>query len=99
MVANAHQLEFQWSSVTPSCEAVHYLINASNCGHCPDVTNDTTAICTDFALDKYSQVCLLSVQTVVCDNIFGNESSSVEVNLRGTHIMSHLSCNTMINVF
>ena len=92
MEANITQLTFQWSSVAPSyCESARYLINASNCGHCPNVTNDTTAICIDFALDMYSQVCLLSVWTVVCDNVTGNESSSVQVNLRGTHI-SRLSC-------
>ena len=87
--ANVNQLTFIWNPVTPSCEAVHYLVNASNCGHCPNVTNDTTVICTDFTLGttSYNQECLLSIRTVVC-NITGNESSSVQVNLRG---MSHLS--------
>ena len=89
METSANRLVFQWSPVTPSCETVHYLINASNCGQCLNKTNDTTVICTDFAVDNYSQVCLLSVQTVVCDNVTGNESSSVQVNLRG---MFQLSC-------
>ena len=80
MEANSSQLIFQWSSVALSCEAVHFYINASNCGHCPNVTNDTTIRCTGFSLN---QVCLLSVQTVVCDNITGNESRRVEVILSG----------------
>ena len=91
MEASANRLVFQWNSVTTPCEAVCYAINASNCGYCPDVTNDTTVVCTDFALDEYNQVCLLTVWTVVCDDVTGNESSSVQVNLRGTRI-SHLSC-------
>ena len=84
MEANVNQLRFQWSPVTSS-EDVRYRINASNCGHCPNETNNTTVICTDFTIDMYSQVtlCLLSLQTVVCDNVTGNENSSVQVNLRG----------------
>ena len=96
MEANASQLVFQWESVEPSCEAIHYFINASNCGHCPNVTNNTTVTCTGFfLLDMYDQVCLLSVQTVVCGSITGNESRNVQVTLRG---MSHLFCiHTMVN--
>ena len=86
MEANFNQLLFQWSSVTPCCKSLRYLINASNCGHCPNVTNDTTVTCTGFSLG--SLMCLFSVQTRVCDNITGNESRSVKVNLRG---MSQLS--------
>jgi hypothetical protein len=93
MEANASQLVFQWESVAPSCEAVNYLINASNCGHCPNVTNDTTVTCTGFTLDTYDQVCLLSVQTAVCGNITGNESRSIHVTLRG---MSHINFNIII---
>ena len=81
MEANSSQLIFQWSSVAPPCEAIHYHINASNCGHCPGVMNDTTVTCFGFSLDN--QVCLLPVQTVVCDNIADNESSRVQVILRG----------------
>ena len=84
MATNSSQLTFQWSSVTTTCEAIHYHINASGCGHCPDVTNDTTISCRDFSLDN--QVCLLAVKTVVCDNITGNESRGIQVTLRG---MSH----------
>ena len=81
MEANSSQLNFQWSSVAPLCEAIHYHINASNCGHCPSVTDDTTVTCSGFSLDN--QVCLLAVRTVVCDNITGDESSRVQVILRG----------------
>ena len=81
---------FQWEPVEPSCEAIHYLINASNCGHCPNVTNDTTVTCTGFTLDMYDQVCLLSVRTVVCHNITGNESGNIQVTLRG---ISHFCYN------
>jgi hypothetical protein len=84
MEANVSRLVFQWESVAPSCDSVHYyLINASNCGHCPNITNSTNVTCTGFALDIHDQVCLLSIQTVVCGNITGNESSSIQVNLRG----------------
>ena len=82
MVANSSQLIFKWGSVATSCEAIHYHINASNCGHCPlSVTNDTTITCFGFSLDN--QVCQLAIQTDVCDNITGNESRGVEVTLKG----------------
>ena len=81
MEASANRLAFQWSPVITLCEAVHYLVNASNCGHCSNVTNNPTVTCIGFSLD--SQVCLLSVLTVVCDNTTGNESRYVEVTLRG----------------
>ena len=84
MAANSGQLIFQWSSVDPSCEPVYYHISASGCGHCLNVTNDTTIVCSDFSLD--GQVCMLAVQTVVCDNITGNKSRRVEVILRGIQI-------------
>ena len=90
MEANASQLVFRWEPVEPSCEAIHYLINAFNCGHCPNVTNNTTVTCTDFSLDMYDQVCLLSVRTVVCHNIIGNESRSNQVTLRGVYYLSRI---------
>ena len=87
MVASADRVVFKWNSVTTSCEAVSYLINASNCGHCPNVTNDTTVTCTGFSLD--SQMCLLSVQTAVCGDNTGNESRYVEVALKGMPVPNH----------
>ena len=82
MVANSSRLIFQWSLVTTSCNAVHFHINMSNCGHCPSITNDITVTCTGLSqLDN--QVCLLAVQTVVC-NTTGNESRRVEVIFRST---------------
>lgn len=81
MKASPNQLIFQWSSAALTCETIDYLINASGCGHCPNVTNDTIVTCTGFSFDK--PVCLLSVQTVVCDNTTGNESKNVEVTLSG----------------
>ena len=81
MEANFTQLIFLWSSSAPYCTAVDYHINSSNCGHCPNVTNDTTVTCSGFSLD--SQVCSLAIRTVVCDNITGNESRSIQITLRG----------------
>ena len=82
MEANSSRLIFQWSSVSPSFEAIHYLINASdNCGHCPNITNTTTVTCHGVSLD--GELCIFALQTVVCDDIIGNESRKVIVTLRG----------------
>ena len=91
MVASADRLVFKWSSVTTSCEAVSYLINASNCGHCPNVTNDTTVTCTGFSLDSQ-----------MCGDSTGNESRYVEVALRRvcqfqTTIILHIFIKYYVN--
>ena len=91
--ANSSQLTFQWSSISANCSAIHYYISASSCGHCPIKSNQTTATCTGMYVD--GQVCRFSLQTVVCNDIFGNESTKVEVNLQG----KVNNCSIIINVY
>ena len=79
---NSSQLTFQWSPVSSTCHAIHYLISASNCGHCPNITSHAMATCA--GMFRGIQVCSFTVQTVVCDNITGNESGEVMAMLRGT---------------
>ena len=70
------QLIFSWSPVAPDCPAIHYNILASNCGSCPTTTNHTTVACTNVPTD--GSVCDFSVQSVVCENITGNFSKSIQ---------------------
>ena len=88
MDANSSQFTFQWSKslVSSDCPAARYLIAASNCGHCLNVTNLTTATCTYTQLSVDSvegQQCIFAVRSIVCDDVIGNESRSVSVTLRG----------------
>ena len=70
-------LTFSWSPVTSDCPSLHYNILSSNCGSCPATTTHTTVTCTDVPTD--GSVCTFAVQTVICGNIVGDSSDSVNV--------------------
>ena len=68
---------FSWSPVTSDCLVLHYNILTSNCGSCPTTTTDTTVTCTDVPTN--GSMCTFAVQTVVCGDIVGDSSDSVNV--------------------
>ena len=76
---------FAWSPVASDCPAVQYNILASNCGSCPTTTSHTTVTCTN--VPTYGSACLLSLATVVCGNITGNQSDIIKVILNGTSLL------------
>ena len=84
---NSSQLTFQWSPVQSSCPSLRYLITSSDCGSCPNVTNNVTAVCSlsGVLAEHQTQVCEFAIQTVVCTGIVGNLSQKVSVTLRGKH--------------
>ena len=67
---NKGELHFSWNPVTPMCSAIHYNINASNCGRCPIATNSTSVTCTDVEVDD-EELCNFGVSTVVCSDVIG----------------------------
>ena len=73
---SSKQLLFNWSPVVQNCPSLHYNILSSNCGNCLTTTTNTTVICTDVPTDR-GGVCLFAIQTVVCGDIVGNRSTSV----------------------
>ena len=73
---------FTWSPVAPDCPTVYYNILASNCGSCPTTTNHTTVTCTDVPTN--GSTCTFAVQTVVCGNVFGNSSDSINITSANT---------------
>ena len=77
---NRSMLTFTWDPVAPSCPAIHYVINATNCGTCPTATNSTFITCTNPHLEA---VCNLDVQSVVCDSLVGRTAGSIQVMIRG----------------
>ena len=78
---SSKQLIFNWSPVAPDCLAIHYNILASNCGSCPSTTTHTIVTCTDVPTD--GSMCTFALQTVVCRNIVGNSSDTIEGILNG----------------
>ena len=77
---NSTHLTFHWSPVSSNCNAVHYCITSSNCGHCPNRVNSTSVTCSGPFIND--QLCTFAVQTVVCDNVVGNESNRIQVVIR-----------------
>ena len=82
------KLTFNWSPVGPNCLGIHYNILSSNSGSCPTTTTNTTVTCTDVPTD--GTVCTFTVQTVVCGNIYGTMSHTVQVKLKNDAIKSDL---------
>ena len=82
---NRSQLTFSWSSSSQDCPAVHYNINATDCGKCSDMTTSNNVTCNYNALSASTlpQTCSLRVQTVVCDDIVGTTSEPVTVLVKG----------------
>ena len=82
--ATKNALTLQWTSVSPTCAAIQYSIEQSNCGDCPNVTDQTTIACTseDGYAEFDGQQCRLTVRTTVCD-VTGNQSEEVIVMLKG----------------
>ena len=87
-MVNSSHLTFTWNSVSPNCQAVHYKINATNCGQCPSSTScsvtcpiytDTNSVSCGISninmLATLPETCAVIFQPVVCDNVSGNQSS------------------------
>ena len=83
MDADSTQLTFQWSSVSSDCPAIQYHIMSDSCGDCgPNLTNQTQAMCYRPSTDNQTN-CTFALETVVCNNITGQGSTSISVTLRG----------------
>ena len=62
-------VDWSTSPAAPDCAAIHYNIEASNCGSCPTTTNHTNVTCSDV---HNNSVCTFAIQNVVCGNISGD---------------------------
>ena len=77
------ELIFIWNSILEECPSIHYMINSSNCGMCPDNTTTTTVTCTG-AYDIYttSTLCKINVQPLVCGDVYGSSSDYLRVSIQ-----------------
>ena len=90
-------LTFSWNSVHGDCPSVYYSINSSNCGVCPENVTSTTVTCTDVYGDSnpITDVCVISIQSFVCDNIHGSISDIVTVSIQSKGNKEHTLCICM----
>lgn len=83
MDLNPPELTFEWNPVSPNCLALHYVISF-NCGICPSITTNTTAVCTEIQLGMSN--CTFTIQTNVCDSLIG-DTTQIPLVLKGKHYM------------
>lgn len=81
--ASQDQLVFTWTPAILSCQAVHYIINSTNCGSCPNITTSTSVTCSDLGLTSNKTVCRLDVKTVVCDDLVSGIGQNIQVITKG----------------
>ena len=100
MEINSTHMTFNWSPVFSTCNAIHYHVTPSNCGHCANVTNSTTVTCHSNIgpFRNNQQLCRFAVRSVVCDNIVGDENRRVQVTLRSKLSYLLLSLSALIMV-
>ena len=90
---NESSLILSWDPVEPSCPAIHYTINASNCGSCPVITNETYMTCTNPPLGTS---CDIDIRTVVCDDIVGMNTESIHIIIKGMTPICHHSTISLL---
>ena len=80
---DTNRLTFSWSPVLSNC-SIGYRITSMDCIACPNFTLDTTVNCaiTTNRIHRQDQMCTFYVQSVICGNYTGNQSS-LTVKLKG----------------
>ena len=81
------KLIFSWNSVLPTCQALYYKINATNCGECPNTTDSTSVTCKLPPKSNLQQTCMFKVKTMVCGNISGVSSDPIFVTIKGYFLL------------
>ena len=84
------EITFNWRSLVPECPTLEYIIVASNCGKCPTLTDNNTVTCTDVP-NSGNVLCTFAIQTVVCGDIIGKLSETIQVILKDSN--QNLDCH------
>ena len=76
---------FTWEPVNPAsvCSSLYYepLTNCSNC-----ITASGSANCSISMITSIAKICSFAIRPVVCGNIVGNKSETVNIILKGLNI-------------
>ena len=99
------EIVFGWSTVPHDvCPSFQYNTTSENCGTCsPSLTTSNMSICANFSNELHSNIrrnCSIFVRSIICSNITGDLTSSLEVNLRGMHNTVYIVGNfCMVQIF
>ena len=64
---------------------MHYKINATNCGQCPSTADTNSVTCNIPNNVSFEQICVLTVEAVVCGNISGIPSEPYNCCSKSAH--------------
>ena len=84
--ASQNQLVFTLIPGVETCQAVHYIINSTNCGSCPTITNSTFFTCENLELTSNTKACSLNIKTVYCDDLVGETGQNIQITTKGNLI-------------
>ena len=76
-------LMFTWNQLGPNLPNVHYRVQATNCGVCPDTTNSTTVTCSNVQVSPSALQCTFNIRSVVCGQEVNSMADPAVVNLKG----------------
>lgn len=71
------------SAINDDCPVAYHLINSTGCGLCSENTTSNYSICDVSNTQSASQWCVLSVQTVLCGNVYGPQSEPLSLVING----------------
>lgn len=71
------------SAVNDDCPVTYHLINSTDCGLCSENTTSNYFMCDVSNTPLISQMCVISVQTVVCGNVYGPQSEPLLLVIKG----------------
>ena len=79
------QLIFNWTFISQDCPTLYHKVNSSGCGECPNISTSKSTVCRNYKLNVSTspQLCLLSVESVVCDSLHGVVSEPVLLLVQG----------------
>ena len=77
------QLTFNWTFTSQDCPTLYHKINNNRCGECPYNTTSNSIVCRIHNVSTSPQLCLLSVESVVCDSLRGVVSEPILLLVQG----------------
>ena len=94
-----NRLDFTWDPVQTTCPVVEYKVTAVNCGVCPTAIHNTSITrVVDDVTTVIDNLCILSIQSVVC-GVTAENRSNFTTPFRGIYTLPLLLADKMYNSF
>ena len=88
--ANGKQLIFTWEPINHTSSCPSYYESLFNCSECAITSDSANCRLSTSIFTSDAKVCSFAVRTIVCGNILGNISETVNVILKGLILCIHV---------